>query len=129
MAGTIDGQPATGEPARFGFNVLAGNAPVVIDTAIRSGGDYGVTVSVRNIAETVGFLSAKVTVWGVPGDPIHDMWVRLTIDDAMKVHDAEAVIDRHPYPPCPQAAPSLAALKGHTIAPGWSMQVKRLLGL
>ncbi|MEJ0069521.1 MAG: DUF2889 domain-containing protein [Pseudomonadota bacterium] len=60
-----------------------------------------------------------------PGDPIHDMWVRLTIDDAMKVHDAEAVIDRHPYPPCPQAAPSLAAIKGHTIAPGWSMLVKR----
>jgi hypothetical protein len=62
------------------------------------------------------------------GEPIHDMWVRLTIDDAMKVHDAEAVIERSPYPPCTQAAPSLAAIKGHSIAPGWSMLVKKLLG-
>jgi hypothetical protein len=62
------------------------------------------------------------------GDPVHEMWVRLTIDDAMTVRDAEAAIDRSPYPTCPQAAPSLAAIKGHTIAPGWSLLVKRLLG-
>jgi hypothetical protein len=65
-------EPAVGEPARFGFNVVPGNAPVVIDTAVRSGGDYGVTVSARNITQTAGFLSAKVTVWGTPGDPRHD---------------------------------------------------------
>jgi len=63
-----------------------------------------------------------------PGEPVHDMWLRLTIDDAMKVHDVEAVIDRSPYPPCPQAARSLAAIKGHSIAPGWSLLVKQLLG-
>jgi hypothetical protein len=62
------------------------------------------------------------------GEPVHDMWVRLTIDDAMVVRDVEAAVDRSPYPPCPHAAPSLAALKGHRIAPGWSMLVKRLLG-
>lgn len=90
-------QPATGEPARFGFNVLAGNAPVVIDTAIRSGGDYGVTVSVRNIAETVGFLSAKVTVWGVPGDPIHDSergWSCIYESHGIKRSPST------PFPPC-----------------------------
>jgi len=61
-------------------------------------------------------------------EPIHDMWVRLTIDDSMKVVDVEGVIDRSPYPPCSRAAASLAAIKGHTIAPGWTMLVKRLLG-
>ena len=65
-------EPANGEPARFGFNVLLGHAPVVIDTAVRTGGDYGVTVSSDNITQTAGFLSAKVTVWGVPGDARHD---------------------------------------------------------
>jgi hypothetical protein len=65
-------EPNKGEPARFGFNVLAGDAPVVIDTAVRTGGDYGITVSSNNITQTAGFLSAKVTVWGVPGDARHD---------------------------------------------------------
>jgi hypothetical protein len=64
--------PAPGEPARFGFYVIIGNSPVVIDTAVRTGGDYGVTVSSNNITQTAGFISAQVTVWGVPGDPHHD---------------------------------------------------------
>jgi hypothetical protein len=63
--------PAQGEPARFGFEV-AGKVPVVIDTAVRSGRDYGVDVSVRNATQTAGFLSSQVTFWGVPGDPRHD---------------------------------------------------------
>jgi hypothetical protein len=64
--------PRVGEPARFGFNVIAANAPVVIDTAVRSGGDYGVTVSSDNITQTAAFLSSQVSVWGVPGDPRHN---------------------------------------------------------
>lgn len=65
----------------------------------------------------------------LPADePVHDMWIRLTIDAAMMVHDVEAAVDSSPYPPCPRAAPSLGALKGHRIAPGWSILVKRLLG-
>jgi hypothetical protein len=63
-------EPAVGEPARFGFRVLS--TPVLIDTSVRTGGDYGVTVSVDNVAQTIGFLSSQVTVWGVPGDSRHD---------------------------------------------------------
>jgi hypothetical protein len=63
--------PAQGEPARFGFEV-AGVVPVVIDTSVRSGQDYGVNVSVRNATQTAGLLSSQVTLWGVPGDPRHD---------------------------------------------------------
>ncbi len=65
-------EPAVGEPARFGFYVPVGAVPVIIDTAVRTGGDYGITVSVHNIAQTISFLSSTVTVWGVPGDPSHD---------------------------------------------------------
>jgi hypothetical protein len=65
-------KPHIGEPARFGFNVTQGNAPVVIDTAVRTGSDYGVSVKVDNITQTAAFLSSQVTVWGVPGDPRHD---------------------------------------------------------
>ena len=38
--------PAQGEPARFGFEVI-GKVPIVIDTSVRSGSDYGVVVSVN----------------------------------------------------------------------------------
>jgi hypothetical protein len=64
--------PAPGEPARFGFEVLAN--PVILDTSVRSGPgeDYGVTVSSDNITQIVNFLSATVTFWGTPGDPSHD---------------------------------------------------------
>lgn len=63
-------EPARGEPARFGF--LAPGTPVVIDTSVRSGQDYGIDVHTNNISQTAALLKAEVTVWGVPGDPRHD---------------------------------------------------------
>ncbi len=62
--------PSVGEPARFGFDVLGD--PVYLNTSVRTGGDYGVTVTVPNITETIGFISSRVTFWGVPGDARHD---------------------------------------------------------
>ena len=63
-------EPATGEPARFGF--AAANTEVILDTAVRTGADYGVTVTVRNITELAEFLGSEVTFWGVPGDARHN---------------------------------------------------------
>lgn len=63
-------EPAVGEPARFGF--APGNVPVFLDTSVRTGEDYGVTVRAENVPQTVGFLSNTVTFWGVPGDSRHD---------------------------------------------------------
>jgi hypothetical protein len=63
-------EPSKGEPARFGFMVLS--TPVILDAQIRSGEDYGVSVDVSNIAQTVGFLESQVTLWGDPGNASHD---------------------------------------------------------
>jgi hypothetical protein len=63
-------KPGLGEPARFGFEVL--DTPVIIDTAVRSGRDYGVVASASNITQFAGLLSTQLVFWGVPGDPRHD---------------------------------------------------------
>ncbi|HEY3960879.1 MAG TPA: hypothetical protein VGL68_10260 [Solirubrobacteraceae bacterium] len=62
--------PEKGEPARLGF-IVAGD-PVTIDTAVRTGADYGITATVSNTTELVNFASSSVTIWGVPGDSSHD---------------------------------------------------------
>jgi hypothetical protein len=62
--------PGPGEPARFGFEVE--KATVIINPSVRTGSDYGITVSVENTTQFVIFVSSRVTVWGVPGDPVHD---------------------------------------------------------
>jgi hypothetical protein len=62
--------PGQGEPARFGFE-FAG-APVTLDTSLRTGDDYGVTVNVNNLTELTNVISSTVTIWGVPGSVTHD---------------------------------------------------------
>jgi hypothetical protein len=69
-AGIYNLPPAPGEPARFAFE--AEIVPVFLDTEVRNGKDYGVTVSSDNITELAELLSSQITIWGVPGDPRHD---------------------------------------------------------
>jgi hypothetical protein len=63
--------PRPGEPARFGFKAL-GIVSAFLDTSVRTGGDYGVTVSSTNITQAAWLLSVRLTFWGVPGDHRHD---------------------------------------------------------
>jgi hypothetical protein len=60
-----------GVAAEFGFRVK-NQVPVLLDASVRTGGDYGVTVNVRNISAAAALLGSKVTLWGVPADPSHD---------------------------------------------------------
>ena len=83
-------EPGAGEPARFGFSIL--HVPVTLDTHVRTGEDYGVTVSVHYASEAVQVLGSKVTFWGMPGDERHDRsrgWACL-------LH----VPEREPFEPC-----------------------------
>ena len=62
------------------------------------------------------------------GDPVHDMWIRLTIDLDMRIHDALAITDASPYRGCGSITPKLAALKGHVIRRGWTKPLRDQIG-
>jgi hypothetical protein len=62
------------------------------------------------------------------GEPIHDMWLRLTIDDTMQVVGVEAVSDKTPYQMCPSAAPNFSRLIGLTIKAGFLRDANHLVG-
>ncbi|MBI3708189.1 MAG: DUF2889 domain-containing protein [Proteobacteria bacterium] len=62
------------------------------------------------------------------GEPVHEMWLRLTIDEDLKVHAAEAVTDHGPFQLCPDITPRFAALVGLTIGSGWRRQIRERLG-
>mgnify|MGYP003646043246 CR=1 FL=1 len=41
----------------------------------------------------------------LPGEPLHDMWIRLTVDRDFIVQNVEAVTDAGPYALCPAILP------------------------
>jgi hypothetical protein len=62
--------PSVGEPARFGFDIEG--VLVTLDTSVRTGSDYGVTVSANDISQVGALMRVQTDFWGVPGDPKHD---------------------------------------------------------
>jgi len=62
------------------------------------------------------------------GTPIHDMWVRVTLDDGFHILAIEAVTDSSPYSVCPAITPSFQRLVGLRIGPGFNARVRERLG-
>ena len=63
-----------------------------------------------------------------PGEPIHQMRVRLTIDLDFLIHDCEAMTEAAPYSGCGDIAPAFKALVGLKIGPGWRRRTLEALG-
>ncbi|GAB4185219.1 MAG: DUF2889 domain-containing protein [Thalassobaculales bacterium] len=62
------------------------------------------------------------------GEPLHDMWLRLTLDEDFVVRDVAASTDRSPYPECPAITQAFRVLIGEKIASGWTNRTRELLG-
>jgi hypothetical protein len=62
------------------------------------------------------------------GEPLHDLWLRLTLDEQMNITAVEAASDRTPYTICPTAAPNFARLAGLRIQGGFLREATRLVG-
>ena len=63
-----------------------------------------------------------------PGIPLHEMSVRLTVDNDLVVIDIEVATKYSPYPECPSFPDNAHKLKGLKIAPGWNNALRKKLG-
>lgn len=63
------------------------------------------------------------------GRPVHDMWLRITVDSALTIVDAAAAMDGMPFVDhCGAIVPAYRKLVGVSIRPGYNNRVKELLG-
>ena len=63
-----------------------------------------------------------------PGEPLHGMELRLTLDDDMVIRGAEAVIDHSPFEMCTDITSHYRSLLGLTIKPGFTLRLKERVG-
>ena len=72
----------------------------------------------------------KPFAWPEPvraGQHLHDLWIRMTVDDDYVVRAIEASSDVTPYAVCKGAQDTLSVLVGEPLARGWSAKVKERL--
>lgn len=62
-----------------------------------------------------------------PGEPLHDLWLRLVLDGDFTVREIVAAADVTPFELCRQATATLSVLVGERIGPGWSKIVRERL--
>jgi hypothetical protein len=62
-----------------------------------------------------------------PGEPIHAMGLRMTIDQSYVVQDIVAVTDFSPYKICPEVTPNFKRIIGLCLIKGFTRSVKELL--
>ena len=63
-----------------------------------------------------------------PGEPIHGMAIRVTIDDALVVRDIVVAMDNFPHPECPMAQAPMQTMIGCAMGAGWRQAIERNLG-
>lgn len=62
------------------------------------------------------------------GEAIHDMLIRVTVDDDMVVHNAEAYTVSGPYSICGDVVEAFQKIRGLKIGPGWRKSVTAAMG-
>jgi len=62
------------------------------------------------------------------GDLLHEMALRVTVDDALLIHHVDACIDAAPHRICPAVTPNFQRLVGVRIEAGLGGEVRRRLG-
>jgi hypothetical protein len=104
--------PPPGEPAQFGFTVVAANAH--IDFSVRNDSDYGVTATLNNANAAVPIYAANIELFGVPGDPSNGPSLFLPAFNRPGSNPGEPANN----PPLESENPELPFLRNPTSCPG-----------
>jgi hypothetical protein len=62
------------------------------------------------------------------GEPVHDMWLCLTIDLDFVIHEVAASSDKTPFGACTQATAAMQGLVGIKMGSGWMRLVRQKIG-
>ena len=62
------------------------------------------------------------------GEPLHGMWMRMTVDEDLRIVACEAATEFGPYGICPAAAPNFSRLAGLTIGRGFLKAANERVG-
>ncbi len=62
------------------------------------------------------------------GEPLHEMLLRVTIDNNFEIRDVIAVTDNSPFAMCPDIAPNYKALVGIRMGAGWRQAIRQQVG-
>jgi hypothetical protein len=63
-----------------------------------------------------------------PGEPLHEMFMRMTVDEDLLITGFEASTDYSPYAICPEVTPNFARLAGLRISKGFLRQAAERVG-
>ncbi len=62
------------------------------------------------------------------GEPIHEMLIRVTIDDNFLIKDVEAATENSPFEMCPNITPNYKSLIGIVMGAGWRQKIRQKVG-
>ena len=62
------------------------------------------------------------------GSPVHNMLIRVTVDDTLTIREIFAVMDSRPFVECPQAQQPMQKMLGVKMGPGWRHAIEKALG-
>ena len=63
-----------------------------------------------------------------PGEPLHGMAIRVTIDDHYVIRAIAVTMDATPHRECPQSMAHMQSMVGCTMGRGWRQAIERNLG-
>ncbi len=92
----------------------------------RDDGNFDIEATLTDI-KTEGMKNAD-RGWIASGEPLHQMRVRMTIDERMTILACEAVTEKGPFAVCPGGAASMSRLAGLTIKAGFLKAANQALG-
>ncbi|MDH6421950.1 DUF2889 domain-containing protein [Polynucleobacter sphagniphilus] len=81
-----------------------------------------------HLVDTKSHVFNTGTIQWEPGQAIHDMWIRLTVNQELVIQAIEVAMDSHPHPECPEVIPPMDSLIGARLGKGWRKTIELHLG-